>query len=345
MGLIGICGFEGGSLELDNLTLVVGGISWQTDLMPGGGSVRRIEATNSATTGAVFGAFSTAVNEFILTGQFYIAANGTLNDINHLGWGQGTTALGWVEIQNNTLFPVILVNGSQVAVGSQAVGSIGTWVRLHIHVSLNAVTGFVNVYVDGDFTAPVVSFSGNTDPTAAGTADAFTVQVRGINSWDNIVAIDPNDATAPTTLNDITSVSVLPKAPDGDGTHSDWTAAGSPGGASDFNYIDEVPPVDGDYVQATATLQRSTYTFEDVTEGAVLGAKVQARVIRGDTAAGDGIRTVARQGGVDYDGAVQSAPSSGGIFEIWKTAPDGTAWDTTKFNGVEFGVESDNTGP
>jgi hypothetical protein len=115
---------------------------------------------------------------------------------------------------------------------------------------------------------------------------------------------------------------------------------GTPGGVADYEFIDEVIPNDGDYIRATAVAQKSTFGFENVSGGVVIGARVKARVLRGDTTAGQNIRFTARQGGADHDRADQAAPGNGDVEEIYDLAPDGTAWDTTKFNGVEFGVES-----
>jgi hypothetical protein len=153
--------------------------------------------------------------------------------------------------------------------------------------------------------------------------------------------MNPNDATGVVDVNSMLNIGVRPHYPTSDSaTHSDWTQQGTPGGTGDYEFIDEVQPDDGDYVRATASAQKSTYGFDDVPGGVVIGARVKARVLRGDGTAGTQIRTISRQDGADYVGATQACPADGDVEEIYNLAPDGTAWDTTKFNGVEWGVES-----
>jgi len=339
MALIGVYGFEGRDLDFDQVD-VSGGAPTYSSTVPAGGSTRSLrEPTASSNVGLPL---DVATSSCSMTLQVFMASGTTANDNHRIGWRDGVNLLGYVDWEDNTRRMRIWIDGALVATSVDTI-PVSQWTRYHLEVILDGTVGRVSVYVDGDFVNPFVEFTGNTDPTAALSLDTvhFAMGSGGFPQWlfDNLVVIDAT-AGGPTSINDIISVSVKPKAPDGDGAASDWTATGSPGGASDFNYVDEVPPDDGDYVRATAAAQTSTYTFENESTDTVIGVRVKARVLRGDASAGVNMRFVARQGGVNYVKGIQPAPTEGPVDDLWSTAPDGTAWDNTKFNGVEFGVRS-----
>jgi hypothetical protein len=341
MGWLGIYGFESRNALRDGFTIQSGTPTYSTDV-PVGGSSRSMTASNNVNNVVLRDAFSANAAEFWIHAR--VKPKATNNGQNHwIGWAANTGLRGYIRFQNNTHFPQVLVNGVLVETGSVGLDH-NVWNRLHVHVKIATVGGFVRVYKDGDLTTAIAEFNGDTDPFTEGVMDEVYLKIygggAGVWIYDDIVYMNPLDGTGITDPNNMLNIGIRPHYPTSDGTHTAWTQQGTPGGTGDFEHVDEVQPADSDYIRATAAAQKSTFGFDDVPDGVVIGARVKARVLRGDTTAGSNIRTISRQGGADYTGTTQAAPASGDIDEIYDLAPDGSAWDTTKFNGVEWGVES-----
>lgn len=344
MGLILVRGMESRDILRDGFSITSGTPSYPSDV-PVGGSTRSLTNGSVVSLLALTAPFTTPVSEFWIIVRIKPRANNSANDLQRIGWRAGGVTQGEITYQDNTLNPQIYVSGLQDTATQPL--NFNVWNQLHIHVNIHTVTGFVRIYANGDIQPGnhVAEFLGNTDPAVDVTMNELYIALNGgggaVPYIDDLIVMDPNDATGIVDINELASPAVFPAYPTSDGFHTALTKQGTPGGAGDFEHIDEVQPDDGDYVRATAAAQKSTYGFTTApTTGKVIAARVKARVLRGDATAGVNIRTISRQSAVDYVGATQAAPADGDVDEIYDLAPDGTAWDTSKFDAVEFGVES-----
>lgn len=340
MSIIGLCGFGGKSLGYDNITLVSGNFVWGTTPVPNSSTSGVIRASSS-TTPAV-GRIpweGAATDEFWLHAHMYKNANNVRNDQHRIGWANGSTTLGWVSLQDSTLEWQIIINGSVQATSSGEAASILVWHSVLVHVVMASSGGTVDVYVDGDLGTAVVSFTGNTDPTTATNADGFYFSCAENTSYmANLVAMDPTDATGITDENQLLNVGVTALAPDADGNYTAWAPDT---GSTRYTQIDEAPANDSDYVQATATSQRVTFSMASVgTPAVVLAAKWCSRMTRTGTDAGANVSVTRRLSSTDYDEASVAAPGAGYVYELWDQKPGGGNWTATDIDNTEFGVLS-----
>jgi hypothetical protein len=214
------------------------------------------------------------------------------------------------------------------------------WTSLVIHVTMHATTGEVEVFMNGNLTTPVVTFTGNTDPTAATDADGFYGGIdRNGDYIANFVCLDATDATGIVDTAVLKRVGITNLAPTGDGNYTAWTPDS---GGTGYTQIDEAPPSDADYVEATATAQRTTFTFPaSGIDGNLLAARWCSRVTRSGSDAGVNLQVSRRYDSTDYDDATVAAPLSGYVFQTWDQRPDGADdWTAAILDGTEFGMES-----
>jgi hypothetical protein len=341
MSWLGIYGFESRDHLRDGLTLILGNPSYQSDV-PAGGSVRSFSGDTNVLQ--VSASWDHSTDEFWIHIKVKPRSNTDDNDNFIVAWRSGGTNRGWINFQDFTMYPQVYIGGVLQSTAGQGL-TLNTWNTLHVHVKIDTIAGFVRTYLNGDLTSPLNTFNGNTDPNTDLSMDGWFWQSNPVGNapWyiDDLLFMDPTDATGIVDPNNMLNVGIRPHYPTSDGFHTAWTQQGTPGGTNDYEHIDEVVPDDGDYIRATAAAQQSTFGFDDApADGVVIGARVKARVLRGDTTAGANIRTLGRQGGTTYAGTTQAAPADGDVDEIYDLAPDGSAWDTAKFNGVEWGVEA-----
>lgn len=338
MSVIGLCGFNGLSAEYDDITVSAGSVSYDT-VIPNASTTSSIYPGGGAALEARVPWQGAATDEFWIHAHIQRGTNDTFNDGNRVGWASGATVLGWASIEDSTLAWTLFVNGSVVDT-SASTASIGTWHSLLIHVKLDAAAGFVRLYADGNLGTPVASFTGNTDPTAAATADRFYLRLQGGTNarLANLVAMDPTDATGVVDENKLLNLGIKGLAPDADGTYSAWTPDT---GVVGYTQIDEAPPDDADFVEASAVGQRSTFSMSTVgTPSSVLAAKWCSRIRRQGTVAGSQVQITRRLSATDYDEAAVAAPGAGYVFDLWDQKPGGGDWTASDLDSTEFGVVS-----
>jgi hypothetical protein len=344
MSIIGAWGFEGQDLVRDKLILIDGlAPTFETNpanLPSPGASTSAMGFSIINTVVLGFLQSSPSSTDFWMHGQWFFNDNNTENDNMVFGWQAGTNLAGYITRQDNTGLFQIVIDGSVVATGVTP-PSLGSYTRIHVHVDYqNSGSGFVRVYLNGAVTGlPEVQFTGNTNPSAYGAIDI--IRFRGTQSpmrVDDVVIMDPNDAVAPTDVNDIAFTTIGLRKPNGDGTDTAWSAV--PGAGSDYEDIDEVPNNDSDYLQTTSTSQASTFDFENATFGSVLAVKVKARTLRAGTAAGTNIAFRQRLGATVTDTADITCPGDGDVHQILNTDANGSAWATLNYDNTEFGVVS-----
>lgn len=337
MSIIGAWGFEGQDLVRDGFVHVSDtNPSYSVDVPPLGASTRSLYFP-SISRGLAQLDSSPSGNDFWLHSNFKFSNNNNLNDTMQFGWRSGADVAGYVTRQNNTGLIQINVDGAIVATSVAAL-PVESWVRIHVHVDYqNSGAGFVHVYANGDIVTPVVSFTGNTNPSALGAIT--TVQAHHYTTWmDDLLVMDPNDGVAPTDPNDIAFASIGLRLPNADGADSGFTA--SPGTGADYEDVDEIPNDNSSFLRATAASTASTFEFENATLGRPLAVRLMARTVRSGTSAGVNIAFRQRLGATTTDGPDAPCPGDGDVRSILNTDANGAAWTTTSFDNSEFGFVS-----
>ena len=341
MSIIGMSGFGGLVLADDEITLITGALSYSTDT-PNANTDRALSHGSAIAQSRAHIPWTVAKSHFWYHYHFKNFDNNTSNDQHVLGYGNGGVLLGGVSFEDSTNKLTIQINGVVVAT-SIVVATLATWVSIHVEVTLDAATGTVDVYKDGDLTTPVVSFGpGNTDPTAAGTADQFFFHMRQLSSRiANLIAMDPDDATGIVDANEFANPQIAVYVPDADSvTYAAWTPDS---GAVGYTQIDERPSNPADYVEATAIGQASTFSHQPSlgVASVVTAVKWSGQMTRTGTDAGVNVIVRRRQGVSDVDEAAVAAPGSGMVSFLWDEKVGGGNWSPTDLDATEFGVVSE----
>lgn len=340
MSIIGQWGFEAQDLVRDKVVKTNGSLFYETSVLPPlGASQAALEFNSDFPQAELTLQNSPSGNDFWIHAQWYWTINNNNNDAMRLGWQSGSTLAGYITRENNTSRLQIVVDGSVVATSVDAM-PLSAWKRLHIHVDYqNSVTGFVRVYQDGNVTGtPVVEFTGDTNPSAYGAIDRLLIgDDQGSHRVDDLVVMDPNDATGITDVNDIAFATIGPRVPTANGADAAWANSG---GGTAWEDIDEIPVSDADYISVGSTGQASTFDFENSVFGRVVAVKVMARTIRSGTNAGASIAIRQRLGATVTDSADIAMPGDGDVHLILNTDADGNSWTGANFDNTEFGVVS-----
>lgn len=338
MSIRGLVGFNGLSVAYDNIeSLGSSSWDWTTDV-PNVSTSRSVRTTGIAEGRIPWQGAGAA--DFWIHAHMYRTNNSNNNDGFKFGWTNGSTELGWIQLQDFTLNPQIVVDGTVEATGASPLMPIASWGTLIVHVQLvNGPGGQIDVYADGDLTSPVVSFTGNTDPGGLGTANKFYLRLPQNDARiANLVAMVTTDATGRVDEQLLTNIGIKGLEPDADGFYTAWTPDT---GGTGYTQIDEAPPVDTDYVEATAVGQRATFSHASVgTAPVLLAAKWFGRITRQGSSAGVNMAVTRRLSAVDYDESTVAAPGDGYVFDLWDEKPGGGDWTSTDLDNTEFGVLS-----
>lgn len=341
MSCMGMLGFEDQNTTRDGIIVVSGTPGYTGDVPPSSNSVRCIAGNHSARKPWLqddqVSLTEPSGTEYWFHYFYRTNINTASNDGLRLGLGRSGTPLISVSAEDFTNKLTIYIQGvGVVATATTEAFSLTVWKRIHVRVDQQA-GGDIEVYTDGDLSTPVVSYTLTAPDIAAlaGKPNEFywTTKLSGLERVDDAFSIDPNTAPGVTDINLLIGASIEPHSPISDsGTHTDWTG--------DFTDIDELPASDSDFIQATAVGQISQFGFGALVDERVYCVRMMARMTRVGTTAGANVRTSLRLSAVDYTGADTPAPGDGDNEWLFQQAPDSTAWDKTKFDGTEFGLES-----
>lgn len=344
--ILGICGFEAQNTTRDRITISAGSPLYSTTNLPSGtGSLAAIRGSSISIRVPWYddgnaGVFEPSGDEFWFHGRYYNNnSSNASNDALRLGVGSSGTEFITVSSEDNTNLITIRVAGVVRATASLAVWSLATWHRVHIHVEGTSSGDDVHVYLNGNLSSPVVSYTlTGTDASnlaAVGTGKPnqfyFVAMPNGSESVDDLVAWDPTDPAA-RPVAQMLELYLDTRRPTGNGAEQDWTGG--------YTAIDEVPNSDADKITSTAVDDYSTFTFAASSADNVIAVKVLARVTRTGTDAGANIGLLAINGaGTSEEGAIP-APGDGDVTVVFQQGPGTTDWTTTDFNATRFGVRS-----
>lgn len=136
--------------------------------------------------------------------------------------------------------------------------------------------------------------------------------------------------------------SVITRYPDGNGNYSQGVNSGSTS-VNNYTYVDEPTPNTTDYVAFSATGDKDTYTFQDISAGTVYGVQ-QAMYAAKSDAGSRSMRNIQRIAGTDYSGVDQAlgvTPTYAAKLDMIQVSPaTGVFWTSSEVNGAEFGTEA-----
>lgn len=180
--LDGFGGFEAGSYQGDGWGITAGGVATETgrkDPDGNGGAVRiRGSFVNTVLTKSI-----PACEAFRFGRHFRHDATGTqITDV--LRWLASATMLGLVRYDESTQKLAIYTGTATLRATSAGSLSMSTDHWLEIRVLIGDSSGQIDVYVDEDYSAPFVSYTGDTKPGADTQANAIAVEIEPTQAWD-----------------------------------------------------------------------------------------------------------------------------------------------------------------
>lgn len=270
--------------------------------------------------------------------RFHFRIQPSLNDaFNYLRrFGVARTGVAIIEVSFEALTGrvTLLIGGSVVGTSMAYAVSPGMWARLICEVEPIATGAVINVYANGNIGLPIVSYTltaGDvTTIQAKGLPNEFMYSVNGYGLRLDDVALQVNDGVGSCALSHLGAYGIRGLSPNADGTYTAWTGT--------YADIDEVPASDGDFLNATAVDDHSSFTLPALagTAAAVLHVAVWARTVQDDSTAGDNIE-VELDDGVAQESITASVVAANDVTAHFDLAPDGGGWSVSKLDALEFG--------
>lgn len=340
---MGVLGFGERNLDRNRITLLGGGLSYETVTLPSG------SPSTTALTGSgswrrpwfddeTAGAFSPSGAEFWFHLRFKPGVNNTGNDTRVLGVGRNGTEYISISSEDTTNKVTIRIAGTLRATATSAAFSLSIYERIHVHVGGASTGDVVDVYANGDLSAPIVTY------TLVGADQTALAAIGGLpNEWrfthnsttndnvDDLWCLDPNDPDA-IGIQFLIGSGVKEVLVDGDGPEADWLGT--------FADIDERPCVDADKITAGSVGDESSFTKPAIGEDNVFCFRFGARVTRSGTVAGSNL-TLGILAGADTDGATVPAPGDGDVETTYQVGADGLPWSATSYDATRVAFRAE----
>lgn len=211
----------------------------------------------------------------------------------------------------------------------------GGYHAMEIKMTVDDSAGVVVMKVNG---ATVLNLTGQ-DTRNGGTAGWTSVQwfSPAPADWDDVWICDGTGSANNDFLGDLRVDAHYPNA---NGNSNQSTPST---GTDRFATVDEATPnSDTDYNTITGVGDKDTLNIQSLVNSGAAVKAVQTSIFCKKTDSGAGsAAAVARQDGVDYDGTSFALGETYGykVIQPYSLAPDGTAWDETKFNALEVGYK------
>ncbi len=339
--VLGMVGFEAGNSTRDFLVNLANTPTYTTLVLPTNSESARAAGANGWQFRAPWHDHVNST-QFVPTGdelwihaQYYTNTNSGANDGLRIGIGNTGTEYISVSAEDTTNKITIRVAGNVRATASVAAFSLGTWARLHIHIGGNQTGDIIRVYLNGDLSTPVVSYTliaaDQTNLGTVGTPNEFLCTCKaGSNEWlDDLIAFDAQHVDF-TNIAFFGEASIKPQIFNVTRAGADWS-----GSHAD---IDEIPASDTDKITAAAVDDVIALGKAAIGSDNVYAYKVMARITRTGTDAGSNL-TIKLVEGVDETTALVPAPTDGDKFWIATDAADGNplsaaAWDASDIHFV-----------
>lgn len=221
------------------------------------------------------------------------------------------------------------VGASKVADGSVYM-NIYEYVHVQWHVNI-ADSGTIETIING---YPDISYSGDTKPGASTTINYFYISsTRASYSYPTF------DDIALGTGGWLGDVRFEKLQVDADTVDSDWTPST---GISNFEMINEIPPVDTDYIYSSTNAQQniSTLTDWDDTDKTPIGIMHWVGALK-DTVNDQRVKLLSRLGTTVVTTSGYPLTTSKQMYcQPMGHDPDGSDWTNTSIDSLEVGVEA-----
>lgn len=234
-------------------------------------------------------------------------------------------------------------------------GTTGTWFHVGITHKIDAVDGFISVYVEG---TRVLNYTGDTRPThwngSTLVYEDTTAYVLGPgtrnNSFFGFVGSFVDDMYVDSIVGEeddpVPSRRFMMVLPTGAGEDAEWTPI--PTAANYLNVDDNPNDGDSTYNKALAADLRDTFAMGDITlpvDHRIVAVIPTPFVKRLDSEIQHQLSVHAWDGLQYEDSADLDLTMSYDVpaFARFPLQPDGSAWNETDFNAMQFGYRSRGT--
>lgn len=317
MARIFIDGFESGSVDLWDL---IGATPILSTGVSGMSGTYCVDLGNNTYISKSITGVSTLYGAFLINislasaGSLFIAYNGSQIMLQV----RRNQASGCIEIYRDVTL---------LATGTIPI-NLNTTTLFEFYLYIADAGGRVTVKIN---TVSDIDFTGDTKPSTQTTITSIRIG-DSYSYYDNFILDDANW---------IGNTKIQAIKPIGAGASAAWT----PSAGANYACVDEIPPVDTDWVETNTINLTDTYEASNLT-GVIDNIKcvqIQARAIQEGAPAPLNIDLVARSGGTDYPSADKAVQSTyyHDEFAIWETDPDtASAWTESGVNAVEIGIKS-----
>ena len=230
----------------------------------------------------------------------------------------------------------ILRGATVIAQSTNNVVLQNTWGYLEAQVSVHATTGNVTVRYNG---VQQTAFTGNTKNGGTNdTVDTCVLYTDGASwiTFDDIYILDDTGLAPYNTF--LGDVRVYAISPNGAGASTQFT----PSSGANYTTVDELPYSATDYVSASASGLRDTYTMADLPANTATIYGVQTNIVTKKSDAGViSLKPVVRSGTTNYYGTTAVLGSSDATIIDVRTQDPNTsaAWTPAGVNALEVGME------
>ena len=238
--------------------------------------------------------------------------------------------------------------GTLLATSATAVIPVNTWCHIQVKATLHDTTGSVEVKLDD---AAAVSVSG-VDTRNGGTLGTFSSLMIGseanfgladVLSWDDLYICDTTDATATqgAAFNDfLGDVRIRTILPSGAGSSTQLTPTGS---GSNYENVNDVPPVTTTYNASGTSGHRDTYAMPDLSLSggdSVLAVVTNTTGQRDNTTAISMKAAVKSSSTVGYGATTVLATARATFQDVFGDDPaTSAAWTNAAVDAMEIGAE------
>lgn len=264
-------------------------------------------------------------------------ANDNLNDTLLVGVGRSGSALWGISLEDATLHPTIVILGVVKAVApSFVLSTAGVFHRLHLVMDGEAENDTWTLYEAGDLTTPIASYvltaTDAANLLAAGRPNEWWFQSGQVKWIDDVWLLDPNDGVGETNINRLLSGGIRGAAVNADTATADW--------AGSFADIDEIPVSDVDGINTVLPAQTSLFGKAALsgTAPTIAAVKVNVRITRSDTLAGQNLAVIMDDGA--EDARQVAAPGDGWATVHFHEDPSAVAWTPASYDAADLGFRS-----
>lgn len=244
-----------------------------------------------------------------------------------------------IVVYANSTGAIGVVRGDGTALGatSSPVISANAWHHVEMLCTFNAVTGSVQVFVDG---IRVLNLTGINTVGPNMIASCAQWQVGVLNGTGATFAVKDQicyNGAGTHNNSQVGDVQVALAMPTADGTTNAWT----PSAGNRWQCVSNIPPVDATYVSSTAAAQEQDFQLADLPVAATSVKAVQTTSRQWKSDAGDAQIKVgmlsAGVHGYGSDRAVSTAPTYyGDIFEVDPNTA--TPWSPAAVNAAQASI-------